>query len=323
MSKIKFWMLSIFAISVLLVSCGKTVDESEVLVEYLESADSPINAEAIAKYIVAADVKTANATGSVYIIDIRSLDDFNTIGHIDGAHQVDAGSVIAHLDATDVSGYDKVVITCYTGQSAAFVTSLVRMAGYNAFSLKWGMSSWNAACASSLNTNSTKNTYASQLEATDNPKAEAGALPLLETGFETGAEILDASVTAVLADGFSAAAITSAVVFGALDNYYIVNYWKNDHYVLGHVPGAIQYTPDADLLSDAFLNTLPTDKTIVVYCYTGQTSAFMTAYLKVLGYDAKSLTFGMSGMAHDWTIEQGLTHWDQSYISGYDLVTSD
>ena len=221
--------------------------------------------------------------------------------------------------ATAIDG-KKLVIACYTGQTAGFVTSLVRMAGYDAYSLKWGMSSWNADCAGSLNTNST-NTYEAQLETTDNPRGEEGALPVLETGFETAEEILDAQVDEVLAAGFGDAAITSATVFGALSNYYIVNYWSTDHYNLGHVPGAIQYTPNVDLLSTEALKTLPTDKTIVIYCYTGQTSAFMAAYLKVLGYDAKSLKFGMNGMAHDWAATNGLANWSESQIAGYDLVT--
>ncbi len=50
---------------------------------------------------------------------------------------------------------------------------------------------------------------------------------------------------------------------------------------------------------DTFLNTLPTNKKIAVYCYTGQTSAHVAAYLRVLGYDAKSILFGVNGMAHD------------------------
>ncbi len=68
------------------------------------------------------------------------------------------------------------------------------------------------------------------------------------------------------------------------------------------------------------LKTLPTDKTIVVYCYTGQTSANMAAYLQVLGYDAKSLLFGASGMFLDLISIDGYPHWADSYIMGYDLV---
>ncbi|MDF1575369.1 MAG: rhodanese-like domain-containing protein [Bacteroidales bacterium] len=54
-----------------------------------------------------------------------------------------------------------------------------------------------------------------------------------------------------------------------------------------------------DLAVDEVLKMLPTDKTIVVYCYSGQNSARIAAYLRVLGYDAKSLKFGANGMIYD------------------------
>ncbi|MDA3821725.1 MAG: rhodanese-like domain-containing protein [Bacteroidales bacterium] len=318
MAKFKFWMLSIFTISVLLVSCGKTVDESMVLAEYLESAESPIDVAAMPKYITAAELHTLDAIDGAYIIDIRSGDDYGTIGHIEGAVNVAAADVISHLADADFTG-KQVVIACYTGQTAAFVTSLVNMSGYSAKSLLFGMSSWNEACAGSLNSNST-NTYESELVTEETAKGDATDMPVLETGLETGAEILDAQIATVNTAGFIEAAITSATVFGATDNYYIVNYWSPEHYALGHIPGAMQYTPNTSLLTTADLKTLPTDKTIVVYCYTGQTSAFVAAYLKVLGYDAKSLKFGMNGMATDWAGQNGLTSWGPSKISGYDLV---
>ncbi|NQT97529.1 MAG: hypothetical protein HQ562_07290 [Candidatus Marinimicrobia bacterium] len=37
----------------------------------------------------------------------------------------------------------------------------------------------------------------------------------------------------------------------------------------------------------------------VPYCWTGQTSALVTAWLTVLGYDAKSLKFGVNSMIYD------------------------
>ncbi|HRY98386.1 MAG TPA: response regulator, partial [Bacteroidales bacterium] len=74
--------------------------------------------------------------------------------------------------------------------------------------------------------------------------------------------------------------------------------------------------------SQADLKTLPTDKPVVVYCYTGQTSAFMAAYLRLLGYDAKSLLFGGNGMIYDNMAAAGLTTWKPDQIMGYDYVTS-
>ena len=40
-------------------------------------------------------------------------------------------------------------------------------------------------------------------------------------------------------------------------------------------------------------STLPTDKTIVIYCYTGQTAGQTVAGLRMLGLDAVSLNGGM------------------------------
>ncbi len=70
----------------------------------------------------------------------------------------------------------------------------------------------------------------------------------------------------------------------------------------------------------ADLKTLPTDKTIVVYCYTGQTSANLAAYLRVLGYDAKSLKFGTNTMIYN---TMPGTKWSaETEIKGYDYVST-
>ena len=40
-------------------------------------------------------------------------------------------------------------------------------------------------------------------------------------------------------------------------------------------------------------STIPTDKPVVVYCYTGQTSSQTVATLRMLGFEAYSLAGGM------------------------------
>lgn len=316
--KIKFWMLSIFAVAVLLTSCGETVNETQVLVDYLESAESPVTVAApgIPKYTTAADLQALLPDGA-YVIDIRSEEDYNA-GHITGAVWVDQKQVIAHLDATD-TGSKKVVIACYTGQTAGFVTALVNLSGYTASSLKFGMSGW----ATSLDkiTGNSKNLYDMGTVVTD--KAEEGSLPVLETGFEAAEDILDARITELNDIGFKdAIAISADKVMTSPGDYYIVNYWPEADYNVGHLDGAIQYTPHVDILSTEALKTLPTDKTVVIYCYSGQTSAFTAAYLKVLGYDAKTLKFGVNGMATDWAATNGFFSWDVTntkHCAGYSL----
>ena len=58
----------------------------------------------------------------------------------------------------------------------------------------------------------------------------------------------------------------------------------------------------------------------MTYCYTGQTSAVVTAYLRVLGYDAYSLTFGMNGIWNEnpaWVLNK----WNDAIPVGLDYVS--
>jgi rhodanese-related sulfurtransferase len=268
----------------------------------------------------ASEVKTLNATGQVYIIDIRSADDFN-LGHIENAVNVPVGDILTHIEGVDLSNYTKVAIVCYTGQTAGWAASICRLMGHDkVFTMKWGMCSWHEDFAGKWNSN-IGNTYASQFTGETTFKAGSGDMPNLSTGKTTGQEILEARVNAVLAEGFGAAKISNSEVFAALDNYYIVNYWKADHYSdPGHIPGATQYTPKESIKTTADLKTLPNDKPVVVYCYTGQTSAYLAAYLRLLGYDAKSLLFGANGMIYDAMADMGLTVFNEDQIMGYEYV---
>ncbi len=110
---------------------------------------------------------------------------------------------------------------------------------------------------------------------------------------------MKARATAVLEDGFGSVKVKIDELWENSANYYVINYWPEDEYNNGHVPGAIQYTPKKTFHSTASLNTLPTDKPIVVYCYTGQHSAFIAAYLRILGYDARTLLFGANSFQNE------------------------
>ena len=330
MKTTKLLLYSILVGSLIFASCKKDedepqVNESQVLVEYLESANSPLGKDYVNSdmpaIISATDVKTLNETGQVYIIDIRSATDF-AAGHIANAHNVAFGDILTHINGVDLTTYTKVAIVCYTGQTAGYAASMLRLMGYDkVYSMKWGMSSWNVTF--NKWTTNLSNTYASQFTSTATDKNAMGSLPTLSTGKTTGQEILEARMTTLLAEGFDPAKITSATVFGNLSNYYIVNYWPANHYAApGHIPGAAQYTPKETIKLAADLKTLPTDKTIVVYCYTGQTSAHLAAYLRLLGYDAKSLLFGTNGMIYDNMVTTGgMTVFSESQIMGYDFVT--
>lgn len=302
------------------VTTGDTVNESEVLAKYLEDNGDFINTYAPAM-ITADAVKSMVGDAAQVVIDIRAAADFAT-GHIPGAVNVSLKEVVNYYENNNLSSKTSVVIACYSGQTAGYATALLRLKGYsNVKDLKWGMNSWNAALSTSW-TGNIGNNY-TNLVTTVTAKNAAGDLPTLSTGKTTGADILDARVDAMLstADPFGDIKISYSAVTSNPSSYYIVNYWSEAHYNLGHIPGAIQYTPGSSLKLAADLKTLPKDKTIVVYCYTGQTSAHVAAYLKALGYDAKSLLYGVNTMSYDWMVGHGMTHFDEAYIMGYTYDT--
>jgi rhodanese-related sulfurtransferase len=325
MMKKNNYLIILLLLSLFIVSCDKEetepINESEVLAAYLESADSPLHKDYVntdmPSIIAASEVKTLNETSQVYIIDIRSSADFAT-GHIKNAHNVALADILTHIKGVNLTSYTKVAVVCYTGQTAGFAASLLRLMGYDkVFSMKWGMCSWNSFFAGKWNA-AIGNAYQSQFTATAANKNAAGNLPVLSTGKTTGQEILEARVNALLTEGFTPATVSTATLFGNLTGYYIVNYWPAAQYTdPGHITGAVQYTPKESIKLATDLKTLPTDKPLAVYCYTGQTSAFLSAYLRLLGYDAKSVLFGTNGMIYDTMVTKNMTVFKASEIMGY------
>lgn len=304
-----------------------TINESQVLAEYFEANGDYLNVLAPA-VITAADVNSLRLTNptKLLVIDVRSAADFAAKGHIEGAKQVDLKNIVTYMKTANSTSYDKVVIACYSGQTAGYAVSLLRLLGYsNVFSLKWGMSSWNASCAASWAAPNYGNNYTGFVT-TSTTKAAAGNLPTLNTGKTTGKEILEERINQLLAttsaSAFDDIKIAWNTVTGALTNYYIVNYWVQTDYDKGHLPGAIQYTPKVDLKVSTNLKTLPTNKTIVLYCYTGQTSSQVVTILKLLGYDAKTLLYGVNGLNYDWMAANGIANqWKATEVNSYPFVT--
>jgi rhodanese-related sulfurtransferase len=302
MKKTKILFLSVLSMLIIVSSCKKDdpdpINEAQVLVDYVEANFSPTT---IPAYITNSGLAEAILAGDPYIIDIRSLEVYNA-GHIEGAENVaDSKTLLAHLTGASIAMDREIVIACYTGQTAAWGTALLRLSGYsNAKSLKFGMSSWNSA--TNYMDNNVGDAYANFTETTSNPKGAAGELPVINTGLKTGSEILAARIAEVFADGFGACAELNTVVVPGRADWYIMNYWSAAHYDTEHVEGAIMYDPTATphtFTTAGDLLTVPSGaaEKVAVYCYTGQGSAFMAAYFHVLGYEnVKSLKFGANGM---------------------------
>ena len=73
----------------------------------------------------------------MYILDIRKPEDYDE-KHIDGAINVPWAEVGDYLD--DFPKDEKIIVICYTGQTAGQTVAILRLLGFDACSLKGGMS---------------------------------------------------------------------------------------------------------------------------------------------------------------------------------------
>lgn len=284
-------------------------DEFGLMLDYLELTGNYLNSDKVPSMITAQSLYN-NLGQNIYIIDIRNENDF-AMGHIPGAKNIPTKDLLNHFEnRITPTSFSHIVISCYSGQSGGYVTALLRLLGYNnVYNLKFGMSAWNMEYAKAKWLKNLSNTYADSLEKQANRKHEITPYPKLNTGEKTGLEILRSRVAELLEKGYKSKTIKAEKVFENTEKYYTICYWPEKKYYHGHIPGAIQYTPKKSLARDTFLNTLPTDQTIVTYCNAGQHSAFVTAYLNLLGYDAKSLKFGVNSFMNGLLVERGIKEW--------------
>jgi rhodanese-related sulfurtransferase len=120
--------------------------------------------------------------------------------------------------------------------------------------------------------------------------------------------------------------ITADVVYENLNdgddsnNPYIISVRSKEDYDKGHIPTAVWMDAKTMFTADN-LATLPTDKQIVVYCYTGQTASQVVSSLNMLGFDAYNMTFGFGA----WNMDPNAgSKWFDEAKAGNDYpVTTD
>jgi rhodanese-related sulfurtransferase len=305
-------LMMLLTVLLMVYGCGDDDDdgtepqmsEFEMLAEHIQDY-----VMGTAPKIVSAATVYANVTGDpdyYTILDLRSATDF-AAGHIAGATNIALGDI---MDA-DISMDTPVLCVCYTGQSAGHACIALNLLGYDAYSLKFGMSSWHSDFDKW--TANVGDAYVGFRETTAHAKTTEYDYPALSTGGESGDEILLVRADEVLEDGFQG--IGAADVTADPDSYFILNYFSEaDYDDPGHLTGAYQFTPNGSLSLDTELHYVPDDMPVVVYCWTGQMSSQVTFYLNLLGYEAYSLKFGVNGM---WYSDLTSSKWSEDEIMDY------
>ncbi len=259
-----------------------------------------------------ANLNDGDKSNDPMLIDIRQAADYAK-GHIPGAINMPGTSLFTAENLAKLPKDKPIVVNCYSGQTASQTVAALRMMGYDAYNLLYGIPSWGTnegvtyPFKAEQSGNYKVSTDAAQFEGTFTPPAPLGDTP-------------EAAALAYFPGGFKA--IKAADLFANLNDGdtsndpVILDVRKAEDYAAGHIPGAINVAPK-DLFTEAGLAKLPPDKQIVSYCYSGQTASQVTGALRLLGYDAYNMLFGMPA----WAIvnETSTPVWDVSKSGNYPL----
>ena len=285
-------------------------DEAQKLLKYLEESGDYVNGRNFPSLIKASSVHE-ELSGNIRIIDLRSPEAFAK-GHIKGAVNVEFTKIPDYFsNVIKPFEFDKIILVCKSGQTSSYTTSLLRLMGYgNVYAMRWGMSIWNKDFAADSWRDAISDKYETQLETTENERAALSDFPLLNTGKATGEEIMTARFNSLFAEGYSGAFITADQVFEQPHNFYTVNFERKDKYDSGHIPGAVRYKTNGTLGIVSEMQSIPTGKEVAIYCGTGHNSAFVSAYLRLFGYNAKTILYGNNAFMHSKMVkDKALLSW--------------
>lgn len=219
------------------------------------------------------------AGDDIEILDIRTAEDYAK-GHIKGAISVPWGTDISD-NITKISQDKEVIIYCYTGQTAGQAVMTLNLAGINAKTVHLG---WNMGISK----------VEGYEELTDTETYEFGSETYdVDTDIITALDDYYAGLADVDATEYKFYKISEDDLKAKMDaqeDIYILSVRSAEHFEEGHIEGAHNIPWGPGMEQD--FSTLPTDKKIAVYCYTGQTSGQTVAGLRLLGYDAVSLNGG-------------------------------
>jgi rhodanese-related sulfurtransferase len=259
-----------------------------------------------------ANLNDGDASNDPFMVDIRAPEDFAN-GHIKGAVNITGKALFTPEGLAQLPQDKQIVLNCYSGQTASQATAALRMMGYDAYNLLYAVPSWGT---------NDKVTYPFKKDQSGNYRVTTDGASLGESG-ELPAPLgdtVEAAAATYFAGGFKAT--KAADLFANLNDGdasndpVILDTRAAEDYAAGHIPGAVNMNVK-EMFTAANLAKLPKDKQIVSYCYSGQTASQVTGALRLLGYDAYNMQFGMAS----WAIvnDKSTPVWDVSKSLGQPL----
>ena len=286
--------------------------------QYLASPATNVSADDLFTLITDGD-----ESNDPYIISLRSADHY-AAGHIEGAVNMTFAEVFDAQNLMNMAG-EPIVVYCYTGQTGSWTAAMLGHLGFDVQNLLHGMSSWSddpAVYGSRFDPDTDQMDFATETEANDPTETYDYPSPDWSPMMPTADATLFAAINA---NSYSGNIVDASVVFDLINagdaenDPFIISCRSAADYAAGHVTGAVNISLGS--LAEN-LDRIPADKEVVVYCYTGQSAAQGTAVLRMLGYDAKSMKFGMCAWSSDPAINAGKC-FNSETVAGYATVASE
>ena len=210
-------------------------------------------------------------TGDSLILDIRSAADYEA-GHVKGAVNIPFVEVVNYLD--QLPRNQRIIVICYSGQTAGQIVGSLRLGGFNAYTLMGGMGSVTEDVALETTVNA--------FVPSENGKLSENEAALLEA--------IRYSMT--IPEGKNV--IQPVDLNANLGDYFVLDVRDAETFAKFHIEGAVN-APYLEM--GKYIDQLPKDKTIAVVCNSGQQSSQTVAVLKASGFTVLNV---QSGMNNGW-----------------------
>lgn len=287
------------------------------------------------------------------IVDIRSSEEFSQ-GRIPNSINVKAKSL---LDFMDSNNSKTIVIVSASGQHAAYCTSILRLLKYkNVYSMNFGIGIWNSNFShyweNALDDVSDWFEVGNQVPTTpetlptqpivNSDKIDSyikdRAKELLNFDFIDGTNInheseLTIDYQTVENNYYELRSDPKGQLrmFLNQEKAYVICYGNTELYLVtgiylyaaAHPPQTVVFRMldgnHSSFRTSEYLQNIPNNKKIFIYSFNGQRSAYITAYLRMLGYNAKSIIYGACNMLYP-AIKRNVNLRDFTYRS--DIVNN-
>jgi len=239
----------------------------------------------------------------LYLLDIRSREAYEA-GHIEGSHHVEFPAWAAPENLAALPRNRKIIVICDNGLAAAQVVAGLRLLGYDAAVPRTGINGWAETPMT-----------ARLIEEFKSVRYPVRRVPPRDdfTPAPTGVDFAPPEgshfdvIAARVHEVFSTAAaeehgphtVSAARLHEMLtggdesEGVYLLDLRREEDFEgVGHIEGSQRLDFDAAAVPQN-LERLPRDRKIVTICYTGNLAAQLALVLRLLGYDAAALAYGM------------------------------